>query len=163
MQKRFSILILCACMSLASRGSLACAEHFYIDTSEMGFFGGAVARMTGLAPPAPVFDIEHPAMLKATIGESSNFSFTYTKPFFAKNVSLELSGTTNMKMPTSIFLLEKRSGTIEIPFELTGSGFDAISLIIRGEHKGEQVLQKAQIYVRAKAKSTKPELQVSER
>ena len=48
----------------------------YIDPDNLGFFGGAVVRMAGLAPPEPVFELEFPSMAKAVIGEESEVVVT---------------------------------------------------------------------------------------
>lgn len=164
MVRKRSLLVLCACMmALASPVTWACAGHLYLDTSKLGFFGSAIARMTGLAMPAPVFDLEHPAMLKAKIGEDSEFSVSYSRPFFSKNASMQLSGTANVELSQDIIALDERDGIINIHFQLTGLGFDSISLTIRGEHKGESVVQRRRIYIRAKVESSKLELQEGER
>lgn len=163
MLKKILITLFCFCMPLASTASWACGQHMYIDTSKLGFFGGAVARMSGLAPPAPIFELEHPAMLKATIGESGEFSVNYSRPFFSKNVSMKLAGTKNVELSQSEIMLEDRDGTIDIPYVVTGNGFDSIYLTISGEHKGKSVIQRAQIYIRAKAEAKEPTMQVSGR
>jgi hypothetical protein len=163
MKRRLSLILFICCMSLAPLGAWACGDHLYLDPSKLGFFGGAVARMAGLTPPAPVFDLEHASMMKATVGEESEFLVNYSRPFFSKNVYMEFSGTANVELLQRKIPLEDRDGIVTIPFRLNGSGFDSITLTVRGEHKGKSVLQRAQIYIRAKPDSPKQDLQVSER
>jgi hypothetical protein len=148
---------------LAPVRAVACANHIYFDPDQFGFFGGAVVRMAGLAPPKPVFELEHPLMIKAVIGDESEVTINYSKPFFSKNVSLVLQGTSNVRLLKDVILLEDRSGSISIPYQLGGSGYDSITLTISGEYKGEMVRQRGQIYIRAKPERSSKNIQVSER
>ena len=154
---------ICLCATLAPVSAIACQHHLYLNPDDYGFFGGAVVRMAGLAPPEPVFDLEYPTMAKAVVGDDSVISFSYTRPFFAKDVRLELKGTSNVQLLQEEFALDDRSGIISIPYELTGRGYDVITLIVSGKHKGEIVRESGQIYIRAASQSTKEGLQVSER
>jgi hypothetical protein len=135
----------------------------YIDPDNLGFFGGAVVRMAGLAPPEPVFELEFPSMAKAVIGEESEVVVNYSRPFFSKNVRLELKGTSNVQLHLKEILLEERKGSVTIPYQLTGTGFDQITLTVSGEHKGETVRESGRIYLRASGKLPDQDLQVSER
>ena len=150
-------------LGLASTRVLACGAHMYIDPNNLGFFGGAVVRMAGLAPPEPVFELEFPSMAKAVIGEESEVVVNYSRPFFSKNVRLELKGTSNVQLHLKEILLEERKGSVTIPYQLTGTGFDQITLTVSGEHKGENVRESGRIYLRASGEPPKQELQVSER
>ncbi len=156
-------VLLCLLLGLAPARVLACAGHMYINPDNLGFFGGAVVRMAGLAPPEPVFKLEHPAMAKAKVGEDSEIIVTYSRPFFSDNVRLELQGSTNVQLPVTDIPLEERDGTVAITYQLSGSGFDQITLTVSGEHKGEIVRESTRIYLRADEEPAKQELSVSER
>ena len=138
-------------VALASTQAMACANHLYINPDDLGFFGGAVVRMAGLAPPEPVFDLEYPSMAKARIGEKSEVTISYSRPFFSKNVRMELTGTGNVEIAEEAIMLEERNGIITIPYQLSGNGFDQITVTIIGEHKGEVVRESARVYIRAGA------------
>ena len=130
---------------------LACGFHFTLNPDDYGVVGGTVVRMAGLAPPEPVFELEHPAMAKTLIGEKSEITVNYSRPFFSKNVVLKVSGTSNIQLFQEAIELDDRSGTVSIPYQLSGSGFDSITLTVSGEHKGEVVREVARIYIRAKS------------
>lgn len=144
---------------------LACAGHLYLNPENMGFFGGAVARLAGLAPPEPVFDLEYVEMAKAVTGERSEIVVQFSRPFFSKDVRLQVRSTRNIEVLQGDFLLEERSGSVTIPFEVTVSGFETLTLTVTGEHKGETVQEYGRIYVSASpgADSAGKELQVSGR
>ena len=163
MIRKYAVVLVCFCLPLASVRVGACEAHFMFNPDKLGFVGGTVARLAGLTPPEPVFDLEHPAMARAEVGEKSEVVITYSRPFFSKNVRLELTGTSNVQLFREEILLEERRGTIKIPYELSGSGYDAITMTVSGEHKGDIVRETARIYVRANIPSTEPKMQVSER
>ena len=149
MINKLSGSLLCICLTLASTQALACGAHMYINPDNLGFFGGAVVKMAGLAPPEPVFKLEHPSMAKAVIGQDSEVIINYSRPFFAKNVRMELKGTSNVDLSQEEFLLEEREGSVVIPYQLTGTGFDQITVTVVGEHKGEMVRETRRVYIRA--------------
>ena len=76
---------------------------------------------------------------------------------------LELKGTSNVQLHLKEILLEERKGSVTIPYQLTGTGFDQITLTVSGEHKGETVRESGRIYLRASGKLPDQDLQVSER
>ena len=160
---RQAALLLSLCLSLLPFRAVACDAHLVIDPDKLGFVGGALVRMAGLAPPEPVFELEHPAMVKARIGEQSEISVNYSRPFFSKNVTLKVKGSTNVKIEEVEYPLEDRNGSLTIPYELAASGFDTIILTVSGEDGGEMVTESARIYVRARPQAAEPEIQVSER
>lgn len=138
-------------LALASAQAMACGDHLYFNPEEMGFFGGAVVRMVGLAPPEPVFKLEHPSISKAIIGESNKVTVRYSRPFFSKNVRMELKGTGNVQLAKEDILLEERNGSVTIPYQLSGNGFNQITVTVIGEHKGEIVRESGRVYIRAGA------------
>ena len=163
MNRNFVMAIVCFLAPLAPMQAAACAGHLYLNPDDFGFIGGAVVRMAGLAPPEPVFDLEYPTMTKAVIGDESAIAVSFSRPFFSDNVSLKIKGTKNVQLLQDEFILEDRSGIINIPYELTGSGYDTITLTVSGEHKGEIVSESGRIYIRAASKPKTEELQVSGR
>ncbi len=158
-----ALTLACLWMSLAPASAFACAAHMGFNPDEMGFVSGTLVRMAGLAPPKPVFEIDHPTLARASIGETNEIVVNYSRPKSARNVEMKLTGTRNIVIPDNVIVLDEREGTVSIAYELTGSGYDSITLEVTGEHKGEVVRQVARIYVRAnKIKSTE-EQKVSSR
>lgn len=163
MSKKPLLVLTWICLSLVSARSLACDMHMAFNPDEMGFFGGAVARMSGLAPPKPAFELEHPALSRATIGETNEIVVNYTRPIFSKNVSLKLTGTRNIQLSQDVIELDERSGSVSFSYQLADSGYDSITLTVSGEHKGETVRVVRRIYVRANKASPTADQQVSSR
>ena len=153
MIRKSTCVLVCIFLHLASARVAACAGHFSIDPEGLGFFGAAAVRMAGLAPPERVFKLEHPAVVKAVIGEEDEIVVDYTRPFFSKNVRLEVRGTKNVQLLQREIDLDERSGTVSIPYQLLDSGYDSITVIVSGEHKGETVREVGHIYVRAVSKT----------
>ena len=71
MIKRILFVTVCLSLSLLPLRVSACAGHMYFNPDELGFVGGTIARMAGLAPAAPVFDLEYPQMTKPVIGDDN--------------------------------------------------------------------------------------------
>ena len=163
MIKRILFVTVCLSLSLLPLRVNACAGHMYFNPDELGFVGGTIARMAGLAPAAPVFDLEYPQMTKAVIGDNNVILINYSRPFFSKNVRLTLKPTNNVKLTKTNFELDDRSGTITIGYQVIGAGYNTITMIVSGVNKGETVSQSVQIYVRAIEEPSGQELQVSER
>ncbi|MGI9315837.1 MAG: hypothetical protein ACR2QW_00780 [bacterium] len=151
MVQKYLIGIISIYFALMSARAMACGDHLYINPDELGFFGGAVVRMVGLAPPEPVFELEHPSMAKAKIGENNELTVSYSRPFFSKNVRMELKGSGNVKLAEEALLLEDRNGSVTIPYQLNGNGFNQITVTVIGEHKGEIVRESGRVYIRAGA------------
>jgi hypothetical protein len=148
MVRRSVFLMTCLVLALGPVKALACAGHLYLDPDKMGFFGGAVVRMVGLAPPEPIFELEH-----------------VDRPFFSKDVQLTVTGTENIKVLEEDFPLEERVGTVRIRFEALGSGFETMRFTVTGQHKGETVREFGRIYISAddKVDAQDDTLQVSGR
>ncbi len=161
--KKTLLTLVCLWMPLAPASALACAMHMGFNPDEMGFVSGALVRMAGLAPPKPVFEIEHPTLARASIGATNEIVVSYSRPMFSKNVEMKLTGTRNIVIPENVILLDEREGTVSIAYELTGSGYDSITLEVTGEHKGETVRQVARIYVRAKKIASAQEQKIGSR
>ena len=129
--------------------TLACYDHMMFNADQMGLVQGTIARMAGLVPPEPVFDVEHPAMAKVQIGEKNVVTISYTRPFFSKNVLMKVKATSNGILDVEEVVLDERSGSVSVGYELAdGSGYESIILTVSGEHDGKQVNQSSQIYLR---------------
>ncbi|MDJ0927766.1 MAG: hypothetical protein QNJ73_08955 [Gammaproteobacteria bacterium] len=163
MTKKHIAALLCVWLIVAPTKVLACLDHMSIDPEALGFFGGAFVRMVGLAHPAPVFELEHPRMVRPVIGERSELIVNYSRPFFSKNVRLEVEGTPNVQLHLEEIALDDRDGTVTIPFHVSDSGFDLITLTVSGTHKGEMVSESKRITVQGSGKSPRQELRVSQR
>ncbi len=108
-----------------------------------------MARMAGLVPPKPAFDIVHPAMVRSQIGKKSEIIVSYSRPIFSKNVRLKVRATDNVSLDLEEVALEDKSGSVNVGYLLsTGSGYESIVLTISGEHNGKTVNQSSQIYLR---------------
>lgn len=142
---------------------IACADHLYYDTQNMGFLGKAAARMVGLAPPERVFKLKHTATAWAVVGEQEEIEVEYRRPFFAKAVRIELSGSDKVELSEDSFQLDDRTGVVNIRFQVKALGYNTINLTVLGEHKGELVREYSRIYVRSKAKPAVEDIQVSAR
>ncbi len=161
--KKPLLTLVCLWLPLAPASALACAMHMGFNPDEMGFVSGTLVRMAGLAPPKPVFEIDHPTLARASIGETNEIVVNYSRPSSAKNVEMKLTGTRNIVIPESVIVLDEKEGSVSIAYELTGSGYDSITLEVTGEHKGETVRQVARIYVRANKIASTQEQKVSSR
>ena len=151
------------CLVLTPGKLLACANHMYINPNELGFFGNAMVRMAGLAPPQKVFTLDHPVMVKSDLGEKHEITVKYTRPFFSKDVRMQLKATENVELGETVIPLEAREGAVTIPYELVDAGIDSITLTVSGQHKGEVVREITRIYVGANTKQSKPAVMVSGR
>ena len=165
MVKKSIFLMAYLVLALGPVKSLACAGHMYLDPDKMGFFGGAMARMAGLAPPEPIFELEHVEMAKAVVGEEGEIVVGFARPFFSKDVRLTVSSTENIKVLDEDFPLEERAGKVRIRYEALGSGFETMRFTVSGQHKGETVREFGRIYISAADKEDSQDgaLQVSGR
>lgn len=162
-KKSLLVCLLALSVGVASKDAAACAGHLYLDTQNMGFFGRTAARMVGLAPPERVFKVKHPSTTLANTGEEMEIQVSYQRPFFAKEVRLELSGSSSVLLAQDTLQLKARTGEISIRFQVTAPGYNTINLTVVGENKGEIVREHSRIYVRAKQKPTADDMQVSVR
>ena len=148
MSKKFSWIIFVILPMFAS-SAMACYDHMRFNPDNLGFVGGTMARMAGLVPPKPTFDIVHPAMVRSQIGKKSEIIVSYSRPVFSKNVRLKVRGTDNVSLELQEVALDDRSGSVNVGYLLsTGSGYESIILTISGEHNGKTVNQSSQIYLR---------------
>ena len=132
-----------------SGASYGCYDHMRFNPNNMGLVEGTIARMAGLVPPKPVFDVVHPSMARVQVGEKSAMTVNFSRPMFSKNVSLKVQGTRNVVLDVSEIVLEDRSGSVSFGYELTdGASYESIILTVTGEHNGKVVNQSSQIYLR---------------
>ena len=148
MSKTFSILATLYLLSV-SGASFACYDHMMFNPKNMGLVEGTIARMAGLVPPKPVFDVVHPAMARVQVGEKSAMTISFSRPMFSKNVSLKVQGTRNVVLDVKEIPLDDRSGSVSFGYELTdGASYESLILTVTGEHNGKIVNQSSQIYLR---------------
>ena len=148
MSKTFSILATLYLLSV-SGASFACYDHMMFNPKNMGLVEGTIARMAGLVPPKPVFDVVHPAMARVQVGEKSAMTISFSRPMFSKNVSLKVQGTRNVVLDVREIPLDDRSGSVSFGYELTdGASYESLILTVTGEHNGKIVNQSSQIYLR---------------
>ena len=148
MRKTFGILAT-MCLLSVSGSSFACYDHMMFNPNNMGLVEGTIARMAGLVPPKPVFDVAHPAMARVQVGEKSAMTVNFSRPMFSKNVSLKVQGTRNVVLDVKEIPLDDRSGSVSFGYELTdGASYESLILTVTGEHNGKVVNQSSQIYLR---------------
>ncbi|MEM8497156.1 MAG: hypothetical protein AAF542_03975 [Pseudomonadota bacterium] len=162
MNKKLILVLFSVCLPLVPLSAVACYQHAMLfNPDRLGTVGTAAARVAGLLPPPPVFTLEHPSMTKAVIGERNELTIKYKKPFWSKEVRMELISSSNVILAKDAIELKKRTGVITIPYEVENTGFASISLKVSGVHKGETVQQSARIYVRGTPKTAERPKQVS--
>ena len=61
-------MVVAACLLSVSGVSYACYDHMMFNPNNMGLVEGTIARMAGLVPPKPVFDVVHPSMARVQVG-----------------------------------------------------------------------------------------------
>ncbi len=132
----------------------ACANHLYFDPEKAGLIGGTLIKMAGLAPPEKVFKLKHPPAAMVAEGEEASVTIDYERPWFSKDVRLQLSGTKGIELLDGNIELPDFNGTTTARFRLTGKGINAITLTVRGEHKGKIHEYSSRVYVRAKKAAT---------
>jgi hypothetical protein len=158
-----SFASLCLTLSLFATQANACADHFYFNPDKAGFFTGALIRMAGLAPPEQAFKVKHPPLSAVVVGEDSVITINYKRPWFSKNVRLHFAGTRNVEMLDEEIELTDYQGAVTARFRLKGRGFDAITVTVSGEHKGEVLRYSSRVNVMAKHAPSSPDRQVSAR
>ena len=148
MKETFTVLATVYLMSV-SGPSLACYGHMMFNPNNMGLVEGSIARMAGLVPPKPVFDLVHPSMARVQVGEKSAMTVNFSRPMFSKNVSLKVQGTRNVLLDVEEIPLDERSGSVSFGYELIdGASYESLILTVTGEHNGKIVNQSSQIYLR---------------
>ena len=145
----FAVVVLIT--SFSTQSAMACQAHMGLDASNMGFMSRTAARMVGMLPPPPVFELHHPNMVMATVGEETGVSVEYTRPFFSKDVTLTVTGSKNIVLEQEQWVLDERTGTLDIPYTLNGKGYDTILVTVAGEHQGKAVKESRRIYVRPRS------------
>ena len=83
MSKLFKMLAT-VCLLSVSGASYACYDHMMFNPNNMGLVEGTIARMAGLVPPKPVFDVVHPSMARVQVGEKSAMTVNFSRPMFSK-------------------------------------------------------------------------------
>lgn len=143
---------ICMTLSLVSVQANACGNHMF-GSGNMSF-GEAIMSYRSKAPKR-TFNLTHPLITKVTLGEQSEVAIDYERPWLSKDVTVTLSGTENVDLIDSEIELAEYSGTLHARFVLKEDNFDAITVVVSGEHNGETVSQSSKIYVRTKRPSKK--------
>jgi asparagine N-glycosylation enzyme membrane subunit Stt3 len=151
--KRYLSVASATLMMIAATNAVACGNHLYMDPNQYGFFGRTAFKLAGLSAPEPVFKINHPSMAKVEIDEESQVVIEYDRPWRSDNVELTISSTAGITLPLKNIELDDLDGEVKLPFLLTKSGYNSITIKVTGEHKGKPVTSTSMVYVRAKQKS----------
>lgn len=163
MAQGISLASFCLAISLFSAQANACANHFYFNPDNAGFFTGALIKMAGLAPPEQVFKVKHPPLSAVVIGEDSVITIDYDRPWFSKGVSMRFTGSRNVEMLDEDIVLTDYQGTVSACFRLNGRSFDGITVTVSGEHKGEVLSYTSRVHVMAKNTVSSQDRQVTSR
>ena len=140
------------CLGLVSMQTSACGNHMF-GSGNMSF-GEAIMSYRSKAPKR-TFNLTHPLIAKVTLGEESEVLIDYERPWLSKDVTVTLTGTENVELIDSEMDLAEYNGTIRARFVLTDDNFDAITVVVSGEHNGDTVSQSSKIYVRTKRPANK--------
>lgn len=135
----------------------------YVNTQNMGFLGRTAARLVGVAPSERVFTINHLHTALVNVGEEKEIQVEYSRPFFAEDVRLELSGSKNVVFAQDTLELDERTGVVSIRFHVKDKGYNTIKLTVLGEYRDELVREHSSIYVGSRVKPATDEVQISAR
>ena len=141
--------LLAALAFLVAAPASACGNHFYFDPDDAGFFGRALIKVAGLAPPEKVFRVEHVPAIAVPMDEESNVTLDYKRPWFSEQVQIKLTASKNIELLDSVFELDDFSGRVMPRFRLKGAGMNMITVTVSGKHRGEFHRYQTGLYVRA--------------
>lgn len=149
-------------LTLVSSQVAACFNHFYLNPDNYGVVKGTAIKLAGLAPPEPVFKLKHPPVAKATLGEESEITVEYKRPWRSSNVYMELKSTSGIRLIDDSIALEEFDGSVKVRYSLEKAGLNSITIQVNGEHKGQSITNSRMIYIRANPASIEADsLQVS--
>lgn len=151
-------------LALISSHAAACAGHLYLNPDNFGVMGNLAIKLAGLAPPEPIFKLKHPPLAKATLGEESEITVEYERPWFSKDVHMQLKSSNGITLIDKYVALDDYDGTLKIRYLLEKPGHNSIKIQVNGVHKGQSVISSRVIYIQPKKSSTETHnLQVTAR
>ncbi|MGB1403108.1 MAG: hypothetical protein ACPH3I_07135 [Porticoccaceae bacterium] len=142
-------------LTLVSSQVAACFNHFYLNPDNYGVVKGTAIKLAGLAPPEPVFKLKHPPVAKATLGEESEITVEYKRPWRSSNVYMQLKSTSGIRLIDNSIALEEFDGLVKVRYSLEKAGLNSITIQVNGEHKGQSITNSRMIYIRANPASIK--------
>lgn len=142
-------------LALVSSQVAACFNHFYLNPDNYGVVKGTAIKLAGLAPPEPVFKLKHPPVAKATLGEESEITVEYKRPWRSSNVYMQLKSTSGIRLIDNSIALEEFDGLVKVRYSLEKAGLNSITIQVNGEHKGQSITNSRMIYIRANPASIK--------
>jgi hypothetical protein len=119
----------------------------YLNSHDMSFMGRTAARMVGLPVSDRVFKVSHLPTALVNVGEDVEIQVEYSRPFFAKDARIELSGSKNVAFSGDELSLDDRTGVVTIRFQIREQGYNTIKLTVLGEYRDELVREHSSIYV----------------
>ena len=155
MVQRFISIAIAFYLALVSSQVAACFNHFYLNPDNYGVVKGTAIKLAGLAPPEPVFKLKHPPVAKATLGEESEITVEYKRPWRSSNVYMKLKSTSGIRLIDNSIALEEFDGLVKVRYSLEKAGLNSITIQVNGEHKGQSVTSSRMIYIRANPASIK--------
>jgi hypothetical protein len=150
MIKKLLSIALLLYFALISQQVGACANHMYLNPDSFGMLKGAAIRLAGLAAPEPVFKIKHPPVAKVMLGEKSEITIEYDRPWRSDNVRMQLTSTSGIKLMDKSIALDDYDGTVKVRYILEKPGFNKITIRLMGEFKGESVVSAREVYIQPK-------------
>ena len=136
-------------LALVSSQAAACFNHFYLNPDNYGVVKGTAIKLAGLAPPEPIFKLKHPPVAKATLGEESEITVEYKRPWRSSNVYMQLKSTSGIRLIDNSIALEEFDGLVKVRYSLEKAGLNSITIKVNGEHKGQSITNSRMIYIRA--------------
>ena len=155
MVQRFISIAIAFYLALVSSQVAACFNHFYLNPDNYGVVKGTAINLAVLAPPEPVFKLKHPPVAKATLGEESEITVEYKRPWRSSNVYMQLKSTSGIRLIDNSIALEEFDGLVKVRYSLEKAGLNSITIQVNGEHKGQSVTSSRMIYIRANPASIK--------
>lgn len=146
----FSTLLI---FSFAANNSQACMDHYFYDQGSYGALNKSkrFSSLNRTVVQKKVFQVRHTPAALATVDEDASLQISYKLPATAKNVSIEFTGTDNVKLLDQGVELTELNGTVTARFRVLKQGVDTITVTVKGENEGEQLSYSSSVYVNTKA------------
>ena len=159
--RKLSALIVIATM-IFTEISLACDEHFYLEPEDYNPLISALINLTGLSSPEAIFQVKHPQVAHAQVGQQSEMFLEYERPWFSRNVTMQLKSTPGIRLLDQTAKLDEYSGRVKVRYVLEKLGFNNIKIQVTGTHRGRSALSSKIIYIQPHFSKPKTTINVKE-
>ena len=137
-------------LALISPKAAACAAHQYFNPDNFGVITGTALKLAGLTAPEPVFKLKHAPVAKAVLGEPSELTINFQRPWRSSSVTMDFKSTQGIQLIDTSIALEDFDGAVKVRYLLQKPGFNNITIKISGEYKGEPVSISRVVYIQPK-------------